>query len=275
MLNVFKILLSAMVVLYFSACGGGGGSSDNNQSPSDTNTISHNGFTYGIVSSPITGKKWLDRNLGATKVCTKSRDDVSFVDGDTYVTSQKDCFGDYYQWGRLADGHEKRDSSAISYDVNLTVDDNGVIKIIDEESNKFIISDSSYNYDWTDKDSDGSKRKALWSKTDGTSICPLGFRVPTIDELKAETIAYTGAEDEVSGKVKVTNRDSAFKNFLKFPASGGYSSNSILFAQGNNGIVWSSSPSESRTENIYVDVSDSGYGLSGRVYAFPVRCIKD
>ncbi len=182
-------------------------------------TITHNGFTYEIVTSPITDKKWLDRNLGATQVCTKSREDASFSNDSEYVEDQKDCFGDYYQWGRLRDGHEKRDSASVDYDANLTMDDSGIIKTTGADSDKFI-KNLNNPYDWTDKDEDGSKRKAVWEKIDGTSICPNGFRVPTIDELKAETLDYSGVDDESIGKVKVTNRDTAFKNFLKFPVSG-------------------------------------------------------
>ncbi len=285
MLNIFKIVLSAMIVLYFSACGGSSSSDDkptNNNptnpstsSPSSGNnptTISHNGFSYGIVSSPITGKQWLDRNLGASEVCTKSKSE--FTSNADYVASQKDCFGDLYQWGRLADGHEKRDSSSVDYDVNLTID-NGIIKVIDAESDKFIKNSTSPK-DWTNKDSDGAKRKALWSKTDGSSICPKGFRVPTIDELKAETIAYAGAEDIASGKVKVTNRDTAFKNFLKFPVSE-YRSNSSasLYGQGYCGVVWSSSPEGSNVGDIYFDVTYAGDGWRNRAFGFSVRCIKD
>jgi len=55
-----------------------------------------NGLEYQLVTS-LTGRVWLDRNLGATQVAT------SFFDSDAY--------GDLYQWGRLTDGHEKRTSS--------------------------------------------------------------------------------------------------------------------------------------------------------------------
>ena len=61
-------------------------------------SITHNGTTYGTVTSPHTGRVWLDRNLGAAQVCT-SFDDVA-------------CYGDYYQWGRNSDGHE--DSASVN-----------------------------------------------------------------------------------------------------------------------------------------------------------------
>jgi hypothetical protein len=55
-----------------------------------------NGLTYGLVLSPDTGRVWLDRNLGASQVCTSVTDTA--------------CYGDLYQWGRAKDGHESRDS---------------------------------------------------------------------------------------------------------------------------------------------------------------------
>ena len=54
--------------------------------PTTDGTISHNGKSYGTVTSSYTGKVWLDRNLGASQVCT-ALDDTA-------------CYGDYYQWGR-------------------------------------------------------------------------------------------------------------------------------------------------------------------------------
>ncbi len=241
-------------------------------------SITHTYIVYGIVTSPITGKEWLDRNLGATQVCTKSRDDGSFPDNDTYVADQKDCFGDLYQWGRLTDGHEKRDSSSIDYDPSLTIEENGIIKATGADSDKFIKSPNN-PYDWTDKDGDGSKRKAVWEKTDGTSICPVGFRVPTIDELKAETIEWSDPnmiEDESIGKVKVTNRDTAFKNFLKFPVSGyRYYGDASLGNLGHYGFVWSSSPNGSNGQSIHFNDSNAFDSSSKRAYVFSVRCLRD
>ena len=42
------------------------------------------------------GQIWMDRNLGASRVAINSTD--------------SEAYGDYYQWGRLADGHEKSTS---------------------------------------------------------------------------------------------------------------------------------------------------------------------
>lgn len=43
------------------------------------------------VSNPVTGRTWIDRNLGAGRQATSRYD--------------KEALGDLYQWGREADGH--------------------------------------------------------------------------------------------------------------------------------------------------------------------------
>ncbi len=235
--------------------------------------ITHKGITYKIVTSPITGRQWLDRNLGATMVCSKSREE--FADDDSYVADQKACFGDLYQWGRLADGHEKRNSSTST---TRATD-------ISSAGNSFI-KNSSDPYDWVENttqdsnnvDDDGAKRKALWGKTDGSSICPKGFRVPTLKELKEETTNWENpamAEDESIGKVKVTNRDTAFKNFLKFPVAGYRSSGSAsLIYQGDGGFVWSSLPNGLGSQDFGFGDGYVGDSLYGRADGLSVRCIR-
>ena len=52
------------------------------------------------VTNPSTGKIWMDRNLGAIQVATSSTDENSY--------------GDLYQWGRGADGHQLRTSTTTS-----------------------------------------------------------------------------------------------------------------------------------------------------------------
>ncbi len=275
------LVLSLAVAFLLSACGGGSGSS---KEANDDPTVTHKGFTYGIVTSPITGKKWLDRNLGAKEVCTKSRGlEVLKFDGNdysteadasnAYIASQKDCFGDLYQWGRLADGHEKTTSSTTT--TKLTN--------ISSAGNSFITNSSSphdwvenSNQDSNDVDDNGTKRETQWSKTDGSSICPVGFRTPTFDELKAETVSYAGAEDEATGAIKITNRDTAFKNFLKFPASGyRYKDYGSVLNQGFLGMVWSSSPDGPDSRNINFNGADAHEDWDSRANGFSVRCIED
>ena len=208
-------------------------------------TITHNNVTYGTVTSPFTSKVWLDKNLGASQVCT-ALDDTA-------------CYGDYYQWGREADGHEKSDSAdTTTLATTLTAVDASFI---------------SGDYDWTTADTNGSLRAASLSKTDGTSICPVGYRVPTITEIEAET---TGATTIVA------NNTDAFDNFLKLPSAGErYYTDGSVNNLGTNGNIWSSTPNAAvgrvGTVARYFHISSTVAGSYdyNTAQGFSVRCIKD
>jgi uncharacterized protein (TIGR02145 family) len=206
--------------------------------------IVHNDTSYESIVSPYTNKIWLDRNLGASQVCTAFNDVA--------------CYGDYYQWGRNYDGHQAFDSA-----INVTQESN--------VSNEYILNDKFIigNNDWITIgiDNDGAIRNANWSKTDGTSICPVGFRVPTTEELEAETI---------SASSQVENRDDAYTNFLKFPSAGYRDENSgSLELQASKGFVWSSGVNSFLSEYLYFTVSTAGSDDYFYSTGCPVRCIKD
>ena len=56
----------------------------------------HDGAPTEIVdvTNPITGRTWMDRNLGATRAATSPTDE--------------EAYGSFFQWGRFADGHQRR-----------------------------------------------------------------------------------------------------------------------------------------------------------------------
>ena len=205
--------------------------------------ITHNGTTYGIVTSPYTGRVWLDRNLGAARVCQSFNDTA--------------CYGDYYQWGRNFDGHQ--DSMSTTTTIQATD--------VNNAGSAFITSGNANSYDWAKSaDSSGSLRSANWSKTDGSSVCPTGFRVPTIVELRAETLDNG-----------VTNRDTAFSNFLKLPSAGirNYFDGSMNDV-GSWGDVWSSSASGSYASILYFGSGYADWYSNGyRAYGRSVRCLRD
>lgn len=198
------------------------------------------GVSYATVTSPYTGKVWLDRNLGASQVCTALNDTA--------------CYGDYYQWGRAADGHQESNSTTTA---TLSTD-------INSSGSSFIT-----NNDWVASgvDDNGSLRTANWSATDGSSVCPTGYRVPTITELAAETTAASTA---------VNNNTDAFDNFLKLPSAGSRSHNDgSMNNQGSSGIVWSSSVTGSYSNSLYF-YSSSAYTYNIiRAGGHSVRCLKD
>ena len=75
-----------------------------------TGIIQYLGTEYGYARSPSTNRVWLDRNLGAQRACES-------ISGEL-------CFGDYYQWGRGSDGHEKlspRTDTRTGYEAFISV----------------------------------------------------------------------------------------------------------------------------------------------------------
>ncbi len=216
-------------------------------------TASECPFDYETITSAVTGKVWLDRNLGATKACDQSLDDFNTT--AEYIASQEECFGDYYQWGRDNDGHEDVNSGT-TYTLSLNTT---------PTHNSFILSTSTYNYDWSTIDTNGSTRSTFWSLNDGTAICPSGFRVPTIEELQAEEIANIA-----DGYNKLKLPVSGFRNTI---------SSGTLSSQATNGLLWSSSMKyiDGKYEAFNFNYFDTyvSYGIGKRANGFPVRCIED
>ncbi|MEA2049197.1 MAG: FISUMP domain-containing protein [Campylobacterota bacterium] len=260
--NLSFIFLSISAILLFSSCTGSSGSLFSNNGTTitgidnDTN-ITHNGTTYGTVISPYTGRIWLDRNLGASEVCSKSRG--SFTSNENYNSSQMNCYGDYYQWGREHDGHQESNSTITTI----------LATSITSVGNSFI-QNSSSSYDWSDIDDDGSVRSTNWSKIDGTSICPIGYRVPTIEELKAEVIDLVDID-------VVQNRDDAFNNFLKLPSAGARRyDNGSMHNPDSWGVLWTISADGFNSYYLSFKSDTTAWGSDGnRASALSVRCVMD
>ena len=188
------------------------------------------------VTNPTTGKIWMDRNLGAAQVATSSTDVNSY--------------GDLYQWGRRADGHQCRTSPTTA-----------TLSSIDQPANGNFITISSGNYDWRNPQNNN-----LWQGVNGVNNpCPSTYRLPTDAELEAERASWS-ANTSVG----------AFASPLKLPVAGyrDYSDGS-LGNGGNSGYYCSSTVSGTFSRNLFFGFSDAYMYDGARAAGFTVRCLKD
>jgi len=138
---------------------------------------------------------WLDRNLGASRAATKVDDVLSY--------------GDYYQAGRAADGHEKANSTMVYFEDVRTISpgtssfyapykpnpDDGTTEV---DPNR---------WDWLADGIDDSHtlRSAAWKDGGVNDICPAGYSVPTLSDFY----------DEIR-----KGGDLTFDSFLRVPDAG-------------------------------------------------------
>jgi hypothetical protein len=211
-----------------------------------TNSI---GTSYGTqisftTSEPITtvttntGRIWMDRNLGASRVPT------SQIDTQGY--------GDLYQWGREKDGHQIRTSTTT--ETKATSDIAG---------NALFITNPSYTVysDWRNPQNDN-----LWQGVNGiNNPCPAGFRIPTKAEWEAEILTWSSR-----------NAMGAFASPLKLPPAGQRQYNGVLSTDNTSAFYWTSTVSQ--TQVFSMNFTSSGaYSINAypRVNGYSCRCIKN
>ncbi|MBE8190215.1 MAG: hypothetical protein HAW58_05060 [Candidatus Thioglobus sp.] len=222
----------------------------NNGIESQTNSQPAAATAHSITFRTIDGGEnqvWMDRNLGADRVAESSND--------------RQAFGDLYQWGRAADGHQSQPATATLTAIQASS--------LTPNHSDFITAAAEPN-EWLAAgiDDNGLQRQAFWSRTDGSSICPTGFRVP----IKAEWIAQKDVWNP-------QNAAGAFASNLKLPAADSRRRDGLLAA---NNSYWSSSVentiggSRDRFGSVSLSLFNASTGSSfGRVYGFSVRCIKN
>jgi hypothetical protein len=183
----------------------------------------------------ITGKIFMDRNLGATQVASSSTDAASY--------------GDLYQWGRGTDGHQIRTSNTTSTVSSSDTPGHG----------DFIIISGNWHSPPNDN---------LWQGANGVNNpCPSGFRLPTEPEWEAEIAKWDtpnakGAFDSPLKLVLGGVRSGATGTVSADGAIGRYWSSTI---NGINSNFLNIGAGSAKIERI------NGY----RANALAVRCIQD
>lgn len=189
---------------------------------------------YEEVTS-ATGRIWLDRNLGASRVATSSRDSAAY--------------GDLYQWGRPRDGHQLRTSTTSFVASGSDTPGHG----------DFIAAPLSPK-DWREPQND-----TLWQGLDGTNPCPQGFRLPTEEELDAEKRSWGSGNKEAA----------AFASPLKFVVAGKREWEDGTFYTTPDGFYWSSTVDGSDARYLIIMGDFAFIPPFTRASGMSVRCIKN
>ena len=236
--------------------------------------------TYGVLTMPLTGasnsinlepridiksipasatavvnvtygtQTWMDRNLGARRVATAKNDVLSY--------------GNHYQWGRPADGHEisvwdgATTTSGRGF-ANATA--LGALSATTTPGHPNFILTNAGTYDWLATQADPDR----WA-TAKQGPCPVGYHVPTITEWN--TAVTFGAWN---------NNTHTFNSNLKLPSAGVRDRfNGLLHGQGLVGTYWSSSTVSGTNARFLSFSSTAAITFSNsRAYGFSVRCLKD
>ncbi len=203
-------------------------------------------FVYGTVTT-ATGRIWLDRNLGASRVALSSTD--------------TQAYGDYYQWGRPADGHQRKyltnnnSSGFTNTKSSSSVPSNDLWIVPTDGSNDWLVTANN----------------TLWTGANPvTNPCPAGFRIPTLAEWQAEQAFFTS-----------NNANGAFNYSLKLTMPGWLES----FSSGGASFIATSSGGFYLTQTANANGSVQYFGInSGNVWTdvnlfkrqgLSCRCIKD
>ena len=188
------------------------------------------------VTNPVTGKTWMDRNLGATQAATSSNDELAY--------------GDIYQWGRRSDGHQCRNST------NTTT-----LSPTDQPTNGDFIIVSNTPNDWR-----SPQNPNLWQGVNGlNNPCPSGYRLPTEIEMNEEVLSWSSPD--AAG---------AFASPLKWQMAGyRLNGNGLLTGIATHGQYWTSTVNNTLSHRLTIQTGGSNVNTGNRARGYSCRCIKD
>ncbi|TAJ10301.1 hypothetical protein DMA11_19195 [Marinilabiliaceae bacterium JC017] len=209
-------------------------------------TFWYNGelVTYGVVKH--NGRYWMDRNLGASQRAESLRDTLAY--------------GDVFQWGRAADGHQLVDE--------ITTTKELVPSGKQPWHNAFIFNKNpDWNEDasWTKRWYNGSPNMEY-----STNVCPDGWHVPSSYEWE---LAMSGWR----------NKQDAFNSPLKLPSAIPLRNPTQITKRNKLSTAysihyWSSTSGVNKGSATATFMSNSIvrlFNVYARRSGYPVRCIKD
>ena len=222
------------------------GSKNTGKGVDDRGKVVTKPWTYGTVTT-ATGRVWMDRNLGASRVATSSTD--------------TQAYGDYYQWGRPADGHQTKyltnnNSSGFTNTRSATA----------VPATDLWIEPTDGSNDWL-----STPDNTLWTGANpATNPCPAGFRIPTESEWSAERATWSS-----------TNAAGGFASPLKLTRPG------MLTSFGSSGAYFTAKDNFGQylTQTAYTNGGARYFGIEGsnawfdqnyyKSHGMSVRCIQN
>ena len=258
-------------------------------------TLTHNGMVMpvlesGVLTMPLTGasttinlvpridiksisasvttvtdvvygtQTWMDRNLGARRVADAESDVFSY--------------GNHYQWGRPADGHEITVWNGTSKTAGRGLaETTGTLAADANPSHSNFIVNNTGTKDWLATQADPDR----WA-TANQGPCPANYHVPTKAEWDTADAAGFGSQAGTNGTTTTgwDNNTETYASALKLPSSGFRDrTDGTLSNQGTYGGYWSSAVLVTNAGLIRFNSTVANTVSFERAYGFTVRCIKD
>ena len=184
----------------------------------------------------ITGRVWMDRNIGASNVATAS--------------NNSSAYGSYYQHGRGTDGHEIYLSPVTSTLSNTDNANNG---------GRYITGSINWR---------APANNNLWQGVNGVNNpCPSGFRLPTNSEWQSEVASWSSqnANGAFSSPLRLP-----LGGFRNNDGTGAYNE------LGTGGRYWSSTiNNDSQAFQLFFNSTIAVSGAANKVHGMSVRCISN
>lgn len=203
-------------------------------------------YIYYPIMSPITGKYWLNNNLGSYYSNIISDDWKRNPFQQAKSSTDRNAYGNLFQWGRKSDGHELRGKFEYKDFTDLKSDN---------PNHKLYIVSNNYPYDWRE-----NGNNELWENSKSeNNVCPIGWRIPTKKEFLDEFI-----------------NNSIENNYLKLTLAG-YRLNidKSIFSENLYGNYWTSDVEDSYANFLLINHQNIETSLIYKSAGFSVRCIEE